>query len=249
MGVGEPMYVDCRHCPLRRASAFRPLEGAELDFVRAIKTAQPSMPARTDIITAGSVSHGIFTLYSGWAFRYMTTDKGARQILDVLLPGDLIGLQSPLTGRLRHSVQSVTPVELCHLDGDRFKTLFDDLPELAEALVATLLYEEHRADTRLMLLGRQRPTERLAYFLLELRDRLMRRGMTGGSGFMLPLTYAHLADIVGVSRSQIGASLSDIREQGWARLRDGQLSFMDAGKMAEQAEYKPLPDPRIRALI
>lgn len=243
------MYVDCRHCPLRRTSAFRPLEGKELDFVRTIKTAQPLIPAKTDIISAGSDAPGMFTLYSGWAFRYMTVRKDARQILDVLLPGDLIGLQSPMTGRMRHSVRSVTAVELCHLDGDRFKTLFDDLPDLAEALVATLLYEEHRADLRLMLLGRQRPTERLAYFLLELRDRLLRRGMTDGSAFMLPLTYAQLADVIGVSRSQIGASLGDIRDQGWARLSDGQLLFEDPDHMADKAQYKPLPDPTIRALI
>ncbi|MFN3389666.1 MAG: Crp/Fnr family transcriptional regulator [Allosphingosinicella sp.] len=243
------MYVDCRHCPLRRTSAFRPLEGAELDFVRSIKTAQPSFPARTDIIQAGTVSERVYTLYSGWAFRYVMVRRGARQILDVLLPGDLIGLQSPLTGKVRHSVRSVTEVELCDLDGERFKSLFDDMPDLAEALVATLLYEEHRADIRLMLLGRQRPTERLAYFLLELRERLMRRGMTDGREFLLPLTYVQLADLIGVSRSQIGASLGDIRDQGWAHLRDGRLVFEDMERMVEGTGYQTMPDPRIRALI
>ncbi|MFN3727682.1 MAG: Crp/Fnr family transcriptional regulator [Allosphingosinicella sp.] len=217
--------------------------------MRSIKTAQPSVPARTDIIHAGTASQSVYTLYSGWAYRYVMLRKGARQILDVLLPGDLIGLQSPLTGKVRHSVRSVTEVELCDLNGSRFKSVFDALPDLAEALVATLLYEEHRADIRLMLLGRQRPTERLAYFLLELRERLMRRGMTDGREFLLPLTYAQLADLIGVSRSQIGASLGDIRDQGWARLRAGRLLFEDVERMADRVCYQALPDPRIRALI
>src|SRR4051812_40143207 len=43
------MYVDCADCPLRQSSAFRPLEGEELEFVRGIKEAQFEQPPRTTI--------------------------------------------------------------------------------------------------------------------------------------------------------------------------------------------------------
>lgn len=243
------MYVDCRHCPLRRTSAFRPLEGDELDFVRSIKFEQSSFPARMDIVSAGDARPMLFTLFSGWAFRYMMLDGRARQIMDVLLPGDLVGLQSPITGRIRHSVRSITPVSLCLLDGEGFRELFDRYAELSEALVATLLYEEHRADTRLLLLGRLRPTQRLAYLFLELFDRLDRRGHAEPDSCELPLTYEHLADLVGVSRSQVGASLLDLKQRGWATLADGRLTIADRAQMSSSCRYQPLPDPAIRALI
>lgn len=179
----------------------------------------------------------------------MMLRDGCRQILDIMLPGDLVGLQSPLTGKIRHSVQAITDVRICSLDKGRFHTMFTAHPALSEALVATLLVEEHRADKRLLLLGRQRPTERLGYFLLELRERLARRGGSVDDGYDLPLTYEHLADTIGVSRSQIGASLKDMNHRGWAHLAGRRLTFLDAARMAQDCEYEALPDPATRTLI
>lgn len=243
------MFVDCKLCPLRQTSAFRPLRGKELEFVRRIKTDQLELPARADLLREGETRNQVFTLFSGWAFRYMMLDERTRQILDIVLPGDLIGLQSPLTGRLRHSVRSITPVSLCLLDGQGFRSLFDGHPELSEALVTTLLIEEQRADTRLLLLGRLRPTQRLAYLMLELAERLERRGMIEGDRFAIPLTYEHLADMIGVSRSQIGASLTDLRQRGWAKLTEGNLTLIDRDGMAKGCRYTSLTDPSKRALI
>jgi CRP-like cAMP-binding protein len=221
----------------------------ELQYVRETKTGERHYPPRTEIMTKGDPNTGIFTIFSGWAFRYMTLRDGCRQILDVMLPGDLLGLQSPLTGKIRHSVQAITDVRLCSLDGEHFSNLFRAHPAMSEALVATLLVEEHRSDIRLLLLGRQRPTERLGYFLLELRERLQRRGEPVEDSYDLPLTYAHLSDTIGVSRSQLGVSLQELQARNWARLSGRRLNFLDAEAMALDCEYAQLPDPATRTLI
>lgn len=241
------MFVDCRQCPLRQTAAFRPLEGRELEFVRSIKRDQIEVPEHEDIIVAGEPGQ-LYTLFSGWAFKYMSLDGTTRQIVDIILPGDLIGLQSPFTGKVRHTVRSITPVSLCVLDGDDFRKLFDNLPELAEALVATLLYEENRSDRRVLMLGRLRSTQRLAYLLLEIQDRLARRGYDHES-FDLPLSYEVLADMIGVSRAQVAASLAELKQRGWARLEQRQLKLLDRDAMARACRYSCLPDPRQRALI
>jgi CRP/FNR family transcriptional regulator len=243
------MFVDCLHCPLRASAAFRPMLEDELQSVRETKSGERHYPPRADIMTQGDPDTGICTIFSGWAFRYMTLRGGSRQILDIMLPGDLIGLQSPMTGKIRHSVRTVTNVRVCSLDEARFHNLFKLHPALSEALVATLLVEEQRADTRLLLLGRQRPTERLGYFLLELRERLQRRGEKVDCGYELPLTYAHLGDVIGVSRSQVGSSIRELQSRNWARLSGRSLEFDDVEAMARDCEYCPLPDPATRTLI
>jgi CRP/FNR family transcriptional regulator len=242
-------YVDCFKCPLRSLSAFHPLSEGELRFVRSVKAGQPEFAARHDIVAAGDCQDRVYTIFSGWAFRFMMLRNDCRQILDVLLPGDLIGLQAPMTGRVRHAVRALTDVSACLLGGEAFRRLFDDQPGLAEALVATLMYEEHRADTRLLLLGRQRPTERLGYFLLELRERLACRGMLDGDEIVLPLAYAHIADAIGVSRSQVGSSLLELRRRDWAVLKDGRLTFRDRESMAAACNYEGLPNAGARTLI
>jgi CRP/FNR family transcriptional regulator len=221
----------------------------EVEFIRKTKTGEREISARVDIMVKGDPSTGIYTLFSGWAFRYMQLRDGCRQILDILLPGDLMGLQTPLTGKIRHSVGAITDVRVCSLDGGRFHTMFKAHPGLSEALVATLLVEEHRADVRLLLLGRQRPTERLGYLLLELRERLQRRGEIVDEGYDLPLTYEHLSDTIGVSRSQIGASLREIHARRWASLTERRLTFINPELMAAECQYSPLPNPELRTVI
>lgn len=197
----------------------------------------------------GDPASGIATIFSGWAFRYKSLRDGDRQVLDIMLPGDLLGLQSPLTGKLRHSVRAITDVRVCSLDEGHFHDLFKAHPALSEALLATLLVEEQRADARLLLLGRQRPTERLGYFLLELRERLQRRGESVDEGYEIPLTYELLSGALGVSRSQLGASLRDMPLRGWAALTGRRLTFFDVERMAADCEYSCLPDPTLRTLI
>lgn len=243
------MSVDCLNCPLRHKAAFRPMTEPELEYIRSTKTGERVFPARADIMVKGDRGTGVHTLYSGWAFRYLQLRDGCRQIMDILLPGDLMGLQTPLTGRIRHSVRAITDVKICNLDGGQFHKMFEAHPELGEALLATLLVEEHRSDVRLLLLGRQRPTERLAYLLLELRERLQRRGEMVEDGFDLPLSYEHLADTIGVSRSQIGASLRELQARRWASLKDRRLVFVDPAAMITGCEYNFLPDPALRTLI
>jgi CRP/FNR family transcriptional regulator len=221
----------------------------ELAFIRETKTGERVIPARADIMVKGDRGTGIYTLFSGWAVRFMELRDGCRQILDILLPGDLIGLQQEMTGRIRHSIKAITDVRVCNLDGGRFHKMFEAHPALGEALVATLLVEEHRADVRLLLLGRQRPTERLGYLLLESRERLQRRGEKVDDGYDLPLTYEHLADTIGVSRSQIGASLREMHARQWATLSERRLAFINPARMSAECEYSPLPDPVIRTLI
>ena len=243
------MLIDCHHCPLRLSAAFRPMSPHEIEAVREAKVGERQFPARTDIMVEGEEAIGLYTIFSGWTFRYKELRSGGRQLLDILLPGDLIGLQSEMTGILNHSVKAVTDVRVCRLDGRLFHNLFETQPALMEALVATLLVEEQRADARILLLGRQYPAERLGYFFFELRERLQRRGRSADDSIELPLTYQHLADLVGVSRSQLGASLRELPQRGWAKLVNRRLTFLDPQKMASECEYAPLPDPALRTLI
>src|SRR5215472_4035405 len=88
------MFVPCEQCPLRRKPLFRPLTEIELGFVGEMKTDHIVVPPRTDIIREDEIGGPVYTLFEGWAVRYYILPNGARQILDVVLPGDMIGLAS-----------------------------------------------------------------------------------------------------------------------------------------------------------
>lgn len=243
------MWVRCVDCPVRSKPLFRPFTADELKFVTEAKTGQYDIEARAGIVEASTNGEQMFSLLAGWAFRYKSLPNGDRQILDFLLPGDLIGLQSPLVGRLKHGVIALTPVTVCEIDSGPIQQLFQAQPALAAALMQTLLIDDERADRRLLMLGRQRPTQRLAYLLLELFERLEQREAVHGDRCSLPLTYVHLADALGLSRAQLARSLAEIKEREWASLRGGQLQLMARDEMAKYAVYDGSAESQKRALI
>lgn len=242
-------YIPCPACPVRLKPLFRQFAPQELAWVTALKEEHLPFRARDHIVRAGYTGGDFYTIFSGWAYRYKTLGNGSRQVLDFLLTGDLVGLQSPLTGCVRHAVCALTDVQLCRLRGEPFRRIFDDQPDLASSLMETLVREEDRADMRLLMLGRQRPSQRLAYLMLELHDRLRRREMADATRCPFPLTYELMGDALGLGRSQVARSLTDLRQRGWITLDEGTLSIHDRQAMARYSGYGGQSEDEERAII
>jgi CRP-like cAMP-binding protein len=221
----------------------------ERDFVAHARMDQAVFGPGETVMAPEAASEVFYTLFEGWAFRYRTLDKGGRQIVAVLLPGDLIGLNVSLGGRAWHGVQTLTAARLCPVRADRFTALFQTHPTMAEVLIQALLLEEELYDRRLVRLGRQRPTQRLSHFMLELRERLLARGAPADDPVEFPLTYQQMMDALGLSRSQLARSLGELRERGWALLGGGRLTFIDPAAMAEFCEFDSGAGSAPRVLI
>lgn len=246
----ERLFVPCTNCQLRGKPLFRPFSSNELDFVAAMKTDHISMPAKAAIVGEGEVGGPIYTLFDGWAARYRRLPDGSRQIFDILLAGDMIGLESVMLGTVKHSVEAITPVTLCVLEGRRLPDLFREHPALALSIFRTRIEEEQRADVRLALLGRRRAFSRVAYLLLETCDRLRQRGMVnGGNTYHFPLTRRHIADATGLSHMHLTRVLKEMREKRLALIDRAALIVYDWENLAERAEYVPVGGVGRRAIL
>ncbi len=240
-GSTTPMFVPCEHCPLRRRPFFRSFSEAELGFVTEMKTDHIVVAPRADIVRQDEVGGAVYTLFEGWAIRYHRLPRGARQILDIVLPGDLIGLASALLGTIKHSVQAITPVTLCVLSGRDWRELCERHPAVALNQLQTRVDEEQRADVRLSLLWRSNAEQRIAYLMLDTFERLRQRGIVnGGSTCPFPLQRRDIADAAGLSRVHVARTLERLRERRLAEIQDGVLVLFDRTRLADLAGYVPL---------
>lgn len=231
------MRVLCAGCQLRQMSLFRPFSDQELAFVSSVKRAHISQPANRDIVRAGEVGGHLYTLYEGWAFRYKRLSDGSRQILTFLLPGDLIGLQSTLFGQIDHSVQTLTPASLCVLNGRPIDEIYDTLPDFALSLTRYLADEERRLDIRLTMVGRRNASQRLAYLLLDIFDRLKERGSATGDSCPFPIRRQHMADALGLTGAHVNRTLNALRGQGLATVESNTLAIHDRQGLVALAGY------------
>ena len=68
----------CNACRLRRTGAFTPVQPEQLDFIQRFRADTATVPAGGAVVHENQDNARLFTLYSGWAFRYKTLSDGER---------------------------------------------------------------------------------------------------------------------------------------------------------------------------
>jgi len=230
----------CTECALRRKALFQPMTDRDLSTINRMKREDVTVPAGKDLIRQGGRVDDFYTLYDGWGLRYHRLQDGSRQILDVLLPGDMAGLTGVLLGHSAHSVRALTAASFCVLKGDALPGMFRKNPELALALMRTCLADMQRADLRASMLGRLNAAERVGYFLIELYDRLRRRGMARGGACPCPLRGVDIADAVGLSRVHVMRAFKELRDEALLQRERGNLLIPNFAKLATYTGYSTI---------
>lgn len=183
----------------------------------------------------------IFTLFSGWAFRYKTLPDGRRQILNFLLPGDLIGLQEEFAAGATHGVDALTDVTLCAFDRDCFFDMVRTDPGLGYGAIWLSARQESMVDENLLSVGRRSALERLSVLLVTLYRRAERVGLAPGGRVKLPFNQQHIADALGLSLVHTHRTLRTLTRMGLHRMEGGALTVLDPSALDALAQYTEAP--------
>lgn len=229
----------CETCPLRKMSHFRDFTSDELDYIGEFKTGELNTDKGSTILVEGSHSAHLFTLLSGWGFRYKVLEDGRRQILNYVLPGDLIGLQGSITGEMEHSVEALTDLTLCVFERDRISKLFKNHPELAYDITWIAAREERILDEHLLSIGRRTALERSAYLLSFLHFRATAIQNEEPKRVYLPVTQQHLADTLGLSIVHTNKTVRKLSDRKLVKWLDRGCEVIQPDGLAELAGWVP----------
>lgn len=244
----ETRQVPCESCPLRRLETFRPFTKEELAFVASFKSGELTVKSRAMILQEGASSAHLYTVLSGWGFRYTLLPDGRRQILNFVLPGDLIGLQASVSKEMKHSVEALTGMLLCVFQREKLWDLYERHPGLAYDITWIAALEEQMLDRYLLSIGRRTALERMAYLLLHLHSRAHAIELADKQGFSPPITQYHLADALGMSIVHTNKTLKRLYQSKLIRWKNRRLEFLDMAALREAAhwtEETEIPRPLI----
>lgn len=200
---------------------------------------EPGQP----ILAHGVKDDRLYTVLEGWAMRHKSLPDGRRQILNILLPGDLLGLQGELMGTAQYDVEALTRVHLCVFRRDTFLALSQADPSLALDVAWLSALSERFSDDILLSVGRRTAMERVAMLLVHLHRRAASAGLSENGTIAFPLTQTHIADALGLSTVHINRVLQGLRRQGLIRLAEGRLAIGDLRALRRAAEYWEQPAP------
>jgi CRP-like cAMP-binding protein len=224
---------------------FRAFAPEELKFISSFKRGELVAEPGSMILAEGAHSAQLFTLLSGWAFRYKTLEDGRRQILNYCLPGDLIGLQGSVIGAMEHSVEALSPAVLCVFQRDRLPDLFKNHPGLSFDVTWLASREERMLDENLLSLGRRTALERAAYLIAFLHQRARAVGLSEQKSLLIPITQQHVADTLGLSIVHTNKTLKKLADRKLIRWHDRVCEVLDADGLMDQAGWSgPLEGKR-----
>lgn len=223
----------------RKLAAFVALSEAELTVLERLHQRRRTFAAGRDMVHQGQSGQAAFILSSGWVCSYKLQPDGTRQIVDVQVPGDFLGLRSVLLRTSDHSFEPVVDIEAAEVLTSDLLLAFDQTPRLATAILWAASRDEAMVVEHLVGIGRRDADARMAHFLLELGSRLALVGIGDRTGYDCPLTQYHLADALGLSAVHVNRVLRQLREAGLVTFREGQVTFHDLDRLVEMAEFDP----------
>lgn len=242
-------FTHCAQCPLRSTGAFADNTAQQIAFIQDFKQREIAGTPGMLLLREGDTTGELYTLLSGWAFRFRTLRDGNRQILNFLLPGDFIGLQEQVGVGSPHGVELLTQARLCSFPVDRVWELYQQHPQLSYDLTWLAAHEELIVDENLLSVGQRSAQQRIAMLLVHLFKRAESVGLKRTDGSVpFPVTQQHMADALGLSLVHTNKTLRKLAQAGLHAIGENRLQLLKPAVLNRLADYYALP-MRSRPLI
>lgn len=208
---------------IRRLSALARLSNEDFVWLEEAARRRQRILPKCDVVEAGAATRAALLMLEGWAYRSCMTPDGRRQIIQFLLPGDVIpALPEGLTQHI--SVTAFTHIAVCALPDPASLPECDGLMK-AVAMSATL-------DTRYLYrqiarLGRLDALERVVDWLLEIRERQKLPDDFHDNTFPMPLTQETIADTLGLTAVHVNRTLQALRRADLVQIGRGTATLID----------------------
>lgn len=213
---------------------FRGLDDSERTILDAMRSRSISRPPNRVIAAQGEIGIGLLVVSEGWAMRYREAD-GRRQIVDFLLPGEIIGLQAALLGVMEHSARSLTALQLSVFETRLVRESFEKAPNLALRLARYAAAEACRIEEMMTVIGCGEALERIGYLMLSLYRRQSLHREVDPRDCPFPLRRQHLADALGLTGAHINRMLNRLRDEGIAAVHGRRLQILDLPRLEQIA--------------
>jgi CRP/FNR family transcriptional regulator, anaerobic regulatory protein len=197
-----------------------------------------STPARQNIYRAGEAKEGVLVICDGWAVRFIQLPDGKRQILSVVLPGEVVCPTSFLERQFTFSVQAVTNVRYCYFPFAEVRARIQSDPALFDIWFRLMAAEHGNGDKRLVDLGQRTAQERIAALIVHMMVRCEQRGEFHGDTFAFPMSQQQIADFTGLTPVHACRILSSLRRKSVCNIGRGIAKIIDRGELERMGSLK-----------
>jgi len=199
-------------CIIRHFSHYCTLTKEEKALLDELEQSPTEVKAGECLWEENDAADDFCTLRSGWAYSYRHLENGSRQILEVFLPGDIIGLREFAFSKRLAGVRMIEDGVICRFPHHRIMALFRQSHTLTAVMFAISSRQQVLMTERLVNVARRSAKKKMAHFLFEMHQRLRQTGT--GCNLRLPLSQELLADLLGLSSVHVSRTFTTLSREG-----------------------------------
>ena len=222
---------------VQRLSRHYKVDAKELEHLETLKYRQESFEPGEEILQRGATMKQLILLVSGWANRCRYTPEGMRQIVHLLLPGDIVTPNVFVTRHSDHSISAMTDVIVRFVDPDEMDRVLSAAKRLAAAFWWAAEQEHGVLREQIVRLGRRSALHRIPHMFLELHRRLYLVNMASQEAFELPLTQNDIADALGLSNVHVNRTLRKLVVDKYIQYNGSVVQIPDSRRLAELCDF------------
>ncbi len=214
---------------------FDPDERGRLDALLSYPT---KTYARGDtIIREGQKVDSIHLILTGLAARSKTLRSGDRQLMALLVPGDLCDVEVFVLEGMDHDIVALSATTCVLIPAKMIESLLTESTKLTRALWWSTMTDSAILREWIVDHGSRDARERIAHLICEMLIRYRVVGETTDDAFAFPLTQDDLADATGMTPIHVNRMLRQLRSEGLINLKGKVLTVLDPERLQEVAQY------------
>lgn len=197
-----------------RLRGIIPLSGEEAAAIADLPVATVRVPKGSDLVVPGEEGTRPFLVLDGWLLEHRGTTDGARQVLDMFIPGDIGNWRSIVLPTSDVFISAATEARVAYFSPGDFHDLVRNQARITTALLWMVAIRRSRFFEHMLSLGRRKAKARIGHFVVEIFLRARSAGLATDRGFSCPLRQADIADFVGLTPEHVSRVMARLRADG-----------------------------------
>ncbi len=194
---------------------------------------------RTTLVEEGAPPSEMHIVVDGWACRYRSVAGGGRQVVSILLPGDICDFNSFVMRRMDSTIEAVGDLRVACISRSALNDLTAAHPRLSQGLWWDSMVAAAIGREWLVNMGQRNARQRVAHLLCELYHRLEQVDLAADGEMPLPLTQADLGGACGMTPEHTNRTLRGLRDAGLIESQPRLLRLLDIEQLKDDAGFSP----------
>ena len=223
-------------CLVATLSRYTNLSATDEQTLRALEESEVSFHAGDEVFSTSQPVNNLYVVKSGWLLSYTPQRDGHRQIVDIHLPGDILGFPDIVLPHHILTASCATDAVLCPLKKNGLSSMIHSSPKLTALMFALAMRDQVWLIDILRTNSTMTAPNRVGFLLLDL---LARQATNSGSTdeLDLPLTQGQIAAILGLTNVSVSRAFRILEKRRLIERKGQRVRILCRNDLSDSAQF------------